>query len=60
METPGAAGSVTKRSLRKKAGLRNYDENLMDDFIEKHLGGTLKKRNRTKEDLEKERPKLRP
>ncbi|ONI12872.1 hypothetical protein PRUPE_4G188600 [Prunus persica] len=54
METPGAAGSVTKRSLRKKAGLRNYDENLMDDFIEKHLGGTLKKRNRTKEDLEKE------
>ncbi|PQP94776.1 lysine-specific histone demethylase 1 homolog 2 [Prunus yedoensis var. nudiflora] len=54
METPGADGSVTKRSLRKKAGLRNYDENLMDDFIEKHLGGTLKKRNRTKEDLEKE------
>ncbi|PON44601.1 Histone lysine-specific demethylase [Parasponia andersonii] len=54
METPVSDGSVSKRSLRKKAGLRNYDENLMDELIEKHLGGTFKKRNRTKADLEKE------
>ncbi|XP_024922693.1 lysine-specific histone demethylase 1 homolog 2 isoform X2 [Ziziphus jujuba] len=54
MGTPVSDGSISKRSLRKKAGLRNYDENLMDELIEKHLGGTLKKRNRTKEDLEKE------
>ncbi|EXB37711.1 Lysine-specific histone demethylase 1-2-like protein [Morus notabilis] len=54
METPGSNGSLLKRSLRKKAGLRNYDENLMDELFEKHLGGTLKKRKRTKLDLEKE------
>ncbi|GMY31680.1 lysine-specific histone demethylase 1 homolog 2 [Fagus crenata] len=54
MATPNSGGSALKRSLRKKAGMRNYDENLMDDVIEKHLGGALKKRNRTKEDLEKE------
>ncbi|TQD76686.1 hypothetical protein C1H46_037768 [Malus baccata] len=54
METPGSDGSVSKRSLRKKASLRNYDENLMDDIIEKHLGGTFKKRKGTKVDLEKE------
>lgn len=54
MGTPFSDGSSLKRSLRKKAGLRNYDENLMDELIEKHLGGTSKKRSRTKEDLEKE------
>ncbi|KAF8370156.1 hypothetical protein HHK36_031787 [Tetracentron sinense] len=47
-------GSVCKRSSRTTVGSRNYDENLMDELIEKHLGGTLKKRNRTKEDMEKE------
>lgn len=54
METLGRDSSVAKRSLRKKSSVRNYDENLMDELIEKHLGGSLKKRNRTKEDLEKE------
>ncbi|XP_057249900.1 lysine-specific histone demethylase 1 homolog 2 [Beta vulgaris subsp. vulgaris] len=47
-------GLVRKRSLRRKVSTKNYDENLMDEYIEKHLGGPLKKRNRTKEDLEKE------
>lgn len=54
METPGSNASVSKRSLRRKVSSRNYDENLMDEFIENHLGGALKKRNRTKEALEKE------
>lgn len=54
MGTPVSDGSVSKRSLRRKSGVPNYDENLMDEFIEKHLGGSLKKRNRTKKDLEKE------
>ncbi|OMO80408.1 Amine oxidase [Corchorus capsularis] len=54
METPVSDGSVSKRSLRKKAGLKNYDENLMDEFIEKHIGGSSKKKFRTKEALEKE------
>ncbi|KAH7844426.1 hypothetical protein Vadar_027859 [Vaccinium darrowii] len=54
MGTPGSDGSVLKRSLRKKVGVRNYNENLMDDLIDKHLGGSLKKRNRTREDMEKE------
>ena len=54
METPVSEGLVSKRSLRKKAGLKNYDENLMDQFIEKHLGGSFRKKIRTKEELEKE------
>ncbi|XP_065862171.1 lysine-specific histone demethylase 1 homolog 2 [Euphorbia lathyris] len=54
MEASGQKGSGTKRSLRKKASQRNYDENLMDELIESHLGGSLRKRNRTKEALEKE------
>ncbi|KAK6934312.1 LOW QUALITY PROTEIN: SWIRM domain, partial [Dillenia turbinata] len=54
MENPGSDGSVSKRSLRKKVAIRNYDENLMDELIENHLGGALKKRIRTKVDLEKE------
>ncbi|KAK7262722.1 hypothetical protein RJT34_30302 [Clitoria ternatea] len=55
METPSSNGSVVlKRSLRKKVNLRNYDEDLMDELFEKQLGGGLKKKSRTKEDLEKE------
>ncbi|KAJ1395495.1 Winged helix-like DNA-binding domain superfamily [Sesbania bispinosa] len=54
METPPSDGSVLKRSLRKKANLRSYDEGLMDELFEKQLGGGLKKRSKTKEDLEKE------
>lgn len=54
MKTPVSDGSVPKRSLRRKVSTKNYDEKLMDEFIEEHLGGPLKKRNRTREDLEKE------
>ncbi|KAL6975376.1 Lysine-specific histone demethylase 1 2 [Sarracenia purpurea var. burkii] len=54
MGTPLSDGLVLKRSLRKKVGVLNYNENLMDELIEKHVGGSLKKRNRTMEDLEKE------
>ncbi|XP_051152258.1 lysine-specific histone demethylase 1 homolog 2 [Andrographis paniculata] len=43
-----------KRSSRRKTGLKNYDENLMDELIEKQLGGSLRKKNRTQEELEKE------
>ncbi|KAK3003473.1 hypothetical protein RJ639_018229 [Escallonia herrerae] len=50
METP----QVSKRPLRRKVGSRNYDDNLMDELIEKHVGGSLRKRRRTKEELEKE------
>lgn len=47
--------SGSKRSLRRKTGSRNYNENLMDALIEKHLGAPLrKKKNRTQQDLEKE------
>ncbi|XP_076915932.1 lysine-specific histone demethylase 1 homolog 2-like [Bidens hawaiensis] len=52
MET--TPGSVSKRLLRKKPALRSYDENLMDDFLEKQLGGSSRKRFRTKKELEKE------
>ncbi|XVF04107.1 hypothetical protein REPUB_Repub05bG0053300 [Reevesia pubescens] len=54
METPVSEGLVSKRSLRKKASLKNYDEKLMDEFVEKHLGGSFRKKIRTKEELEKE------
>ncbi|XP_057464653.1 lysine-specific histone demethylase 1 homolog 2-like isoform X1 [Actinidia eriantha] len=54
MGTPVSDGSVSKRSLRKKASVLNYNENLMDELIDKHVGRTLKKKNRTKKDLEKE------
>lgn len=47
-------GLVLKRSLRKKASARNYDEDLMDELMEKHLGGVSKKKSKTAEDLEKE------
>ncbi|KAF5179609.1 Lysine-specific histone demethylase 1-like protein [Thalictrum thalictroides] len=49
-----ANGSRLKRSLRKNIGVRNYDENLMDELIEKHLGNTPRKKNKTIEDMEKE------
>lgn len=54
METPSSQGSISKRALRRKSNLRNYDENLMDELFEKELGGGLKKKSRTKEDIEKE------
>ncbi|CAL1352789.1 unnamed protein product [Linum trigynum] len=57
MDTPGRGSSVTKRSLRKKAPSRSYDEDLVDEAIEKHLGGRFKKRSRTKEAMEKETEK---
>ncbi|XP_022981375.1 lysine-specific histone demethylase 1 homolog 2-like isoform X2 [Cucurbita maxima] len=47
-------GLVLKRSSRKKATARNYDEDLMDEVIEKHLGGVSKKKSKTAKDLEKE------
>lgn len=50
METP-----VSKRlSLRRKSGFRNYDENIMDEFIENHVGRSMRKRRRTEKDLQKE------
>ncbi|KAH9619559.1 hypothetical protein KSS87_012501 [Heliosperma pusillum] len=58
METPGSTpasdGVIPKRSLRRKVSLKNYDEKLMDEFIERHLGGPLKKKHRTMEAIEKE------
>ncbi|KAJ6728024.1 LYSINE-SPECIFIC HISTONE DEMETHYLASE 1-like protein 2 [Salix koriyanagi] len=54
MDTRSRDSLPRKRSLRKKFGARNYDENLMDELIEKHLGGAFKKKKQTKEDLEKE------
>lgn len=54
MEKVVSDGSSLKRSLRRKVSMTNYDEKLMDELIEKHLGGSLRKRNRTKEELEKE------
>ncbi|CBI20361.3 unnamed protein product, partial [Vitis vinifera] len=54
MDSLGSGGPGPKRSLRKKAGLKSYDENLMDDLIDKHLGGSMKKKNRTTQDIEKE------
>ncbi|KAI4333720.1 hypothetical protein L6164_018493 [Bauhinia variegata] len=54
METPPSDKSISKRSLRKKSGSRNYDENLMDEIFEEHLGVALKKKHKTKQDLEKE------
>ncbi|XP_024965374.1 lysine-specific histone demethylase 1 homolog 2 isoform X2 [Cynara cardunculus var. scolymus] len=57
METPVSDGRVSKRLLRKKSLSRNYDENLMDDYLEKQLGGSVRKRFRTKKELEKETEK---
>lgn len=47
-------GSTSKRSLRKKVASRNYDESLMDEFVEEHLGKTKRKKNKTSADLQKE------
>lgn len=52
METP-----ASKRSLRKKPLSRSYDEHLMDDYLEKQIGGSPRKRFRTKKELEKETEK---
>ncbi|KAL8237864.1 hypothetical protein R6Q59_018945 [Mikania micrantha] len=52
METP-----VSKRLLRKKSLSRSYDENLMDDYLDKQLGSSSRKRFRTKKELEKETEK---
>lgn len=52
METP-----VSKRLLRKKSLSRSYDENLMDDYLDKQLGSSTRKRFRTKKELEKETEK---
>ncbi|PWA67645.1 LSD1-like2 [Artemisia annua] len=52
METPGS-----KRLLRKKSLSRSYDENLMDDYLDNQLGGSTRKRFRTKQELEKETEK---
>ncbi|XP_010534911.1 PREDICTED: lysine-specific histone demethylase 1 homolog 2 [Tarenaya hassleriana] len=54
MATPSSEGSAPRRTLRRKASGKNYDENLMDELIEKHLGGSLKKKFRTRQELEKE------
>ncbi|KAI3675416.1 hypothetical protein L1987_85006 [Smallanthus sonchifolius] len=52
METP-----VSKRLLRKKSLSRSYDENLMDDYLDKQLGSSSRKRFKTKKELEKETEK---
>ncbi|XP_058073214.1 lysine-specific histone demethylase 1 homolog 2 [Magnolia sinica] len=54
MESQNSACMKSKRSLRKNAGSLNYNENLMDEYIENNLGSVSKKRNRTMEDMEKE------
>ncbi|CAA7016792.1 unnamed protein product [Microthlaspi erraticum] len=54
MENPSSDGTAPRRTLRRKASRKNYDENAMDELIEEHLGGSLKKKFRTKQQLEKE------
>ncbi|XP_009790005.2 lysine-specific histone demethylase 1 homolog 2 [Nicotiana sylvestris] len=54
METPNSQCSISKRPVRMRVASRNYNENLMDELIEEQLGGSVRKRNRTKKDLEKE------
>ncbi|PIA55029.1 hypothetical protein AQUCO_00800041v1 [Aquilegia coerulea] len=46
--------SGLKRSKRKNIGVKNYNENLIDEFIEKHLGNTPRKKNKTIQDMDKE------
>ncbi|KAK1391712.1 SWIRM domain-containing protein [Heracleum sosnowskyi] len=50
-ETPD--GSV-RRTSRRKVVSRNYNEDQMDELIGDHVGGVSRKRNRTKEDMQKE------
>ncbi|CAH2053790.1 unnamed protein product [Thlaspi arvense] len=54
MDTPASDGTAPRRTLRRKASRKNYDENAMDELIEEHLGGSSKKKFRTKQQLEKE------
>ncbi|EOA29951.1 hypothetical protein CARUB_v10013055mg [Capsella rubella] len=54
MDTPSLDGTSTRRTKRRNVSRKNYDENAMDELIEKQLGGNLKKKFRTKQDLEKE------
>ncbi|KAL3645495.1 Lysine-specific histone demethylase 1 2 [Castilleja foliolosa] len=53
-DKPISSNPDPKRSLRRKRGSRNYDENLMDDLIDKQIGSSSRKKNRTQKDLEKE------
>ncbi|CAA0815945.1 Lysine-specific histone demethylase 1 homolog 2 [Striga hermonthica] len=53
-DTPISSNPAVRRSSRSKRGLRNYNENLMDDLIDKQIGSSSRKKNRTREDLEKE------
>ncbi|KAL4202022.1 hypothetical protein AMTRI_Chr02g218900 [Amborella trichopoda] len=46
--------SSSRKSLRKHAGLLNYDEDLAFESIESHLGDLPKRRTKTSEDLQKE------
>ncbi|EPS63466.1 hypothetical protein M569_11316, partial [Genlisea aurea] len=50
---PVSIDSGFKRSSRRKTISKNYDENVIDEIIERQLG-SFKKKSRTKEDLEKE------
>ncbi|XP_031502678.1 lysine-specific histone demethylase 1 homolog 2-like [Nymphaea colorata] len=49
-----AAESSCRRTTRRNAGRKNYDENMIDEIMESHLGSVPKKRNRTVADLQKE------
>ncbi|KAL6529743.1 Lysine-specific histone demethylase 1 2 [Orobanche gracilis] len=53
-DTPVINNREVKRSSRRKRGSRNYDENLMGELMDKQIGSSLRKKNRTREDLEKE------
>nr|GMC92405.1 lysine-specific histone demethylase 1 homolog 2-like [Ipomoea batatas] len=59
METPVSVsdGKVSRRSMRRNVNVKNYSENVMDELIEGHLGGSKKKRIRTREQLERETEK---
>lgn len=47
-------GTVRKRSSRRKVVVQSYDENLVDELLDKQLGVLSGKKKRTREDLEKE------
>lgn len=44
----------SRRLVRKSAGARNYDENLVDELIDMHLGAAPRKKRKTMQELEKE------
>ncbi|KAI3989944.1 hypothetical protein MKX01_003647 [Papaver californicum] len=55
MATPVCDGSVSnKRPTRRTVGSKNYDEKIMDELIENHIGSTPRKRNKTMKQMEKE------